>query len=195
MPNVLTRSVTSSTLEMISAISLMFQRRKALFPGCILHFLRSTRILRHTPSCYKWARLFWISLEDVFTTKILGRLRRNQMGKSFSPRRTRRARSSDFQSSEPFVSFVTFVVKNPFLLGVLCVPSTSLRTCFAGDIPRLTGVRSAPYENSYPNFAPWRLCGRSSGFRLRRSRARSFVVNEILVTVPGFTWESLKTIK
>jgi hypothetical protein len=37
------------------------------------------------------------------------------------------------------VSFVTFVVKNPFLLGVLCV--------LARDIPRLTGARSAPYEN------------------------------------------------
>jgi hypothetical protein len=29
----------------------------------------------------------------------------------------------------------------------LGVPSTLLRTCFAGDIPRLTGARSAPYEN------------------------------------------------
>jgi hypothetical protein len=32
----------------------------------------------------------------------------------------------------------------PLRLGV---PSTSLRTCFAGDNPRLTGARSAPYEN------------------------------------------------
>ena len=37
------------------------------------------------------------------------------------------------------MSFVTFVVKNPFLLGVL--------GAFAGDIPRLTGAPSAPYEN------------------------------------------------
>jgi hypothetical protein len=29
----------------------------------------------------------------------------------------------------------------------LCAPSTRLRTCLAGDIPRLSGARSAPHEN------------------------------------------------
>ena len=53
--------------------------------------------------------------------------------------------------TKTFVSFVIFVVKNPFLRGALCVPFD-----MAQDM----------------------LCARYSEFRLRRSRARSSVIND-----------------
>jgi len=56
-------------------------------------------------------------------------------------------------------------------------PFDKLRTCFAGDIPGLTGARSAPYENFFAFFAPFAVnFPVPNPFWLRLCRAKLFAV-------------------
>jgi hypothetical protein len=120
-------------------------------------------------------------------------------------------RDGSVREAHPTKTFVSgapsnhaFVVKNPFLLGALCVPfdKTQDMLCarysqtdrcakrtlrklsflpwrlgaFARDIPRLTGARSAPYENSITPplhllFTARTVSARSLLFRSRRSNS------------------------